>query len=253
MRQLTTPTKAPSAARSDARPDTARPDTARTRPATQQRGEDTRLRILQAALHVFASQGYEGASTRTLARQAGVNLPALQYYFGSKEGLYRAVVESISERVEKSLAPVLADLHARLSRRDVPRRQLLDLLCRLLDAFVALVTDQTSPDWEARALFFARAEIEAQDALEALHQRVTRQIIEPCALLVGQLTGQPADAEATLLRTVALIGQVSVFCNRKAHQALAWNQVDSARVSAIQAIVREHTRAIFRIVRGADR
>jgi TetR/AcrR family transcriptional regulator, regulator of cefoperazone and chloramphenicol sensitivity len=225
----------------------------RARPPAQQRGEDTRLRILQTALRVFAAEGYDGASTRILAQRAKVNLPALQYYFGNKEGLYRAVIDHISDSVERRIAPVTEQIRARLSDGAISRGQALDLLCLMLDAFVALVTDQTSPDWESKALFFARAEIEQQAALETLHQRVTRQIVEPCAMLIGHLTGQPADAPQTLLRTVAVIGQVTVFCNRKAHQALGWQQLDDSRVRAIQGLVREHTRAIFRVVRSAAR
>jgi TetR/AcrR family transcriptional regulator, regulator of cefoperazone and chloramphenicol sensitivity len=232
---------------------TALPEIGRARPGAQQRGEDTRLRILQTALQVFAAEGYEGASTRTLAQRANVNLPALQYYFGNKEGLYRAVVDHIGENVERRIAPVTAQIHARLAGGEISRAQVLELLCRMLDAFVALVTDQSAPDWEARAMFFARAEIEQRSALDTLHQRVTRQILEPCAVLVGRLTDQPPDAEQTLLRTVALIGQVTVFCNRKAHQALGWEHLDEARIRAIQAMVREHTKAIFRVVKGAIR
>jgi TetR/AcrR family transcriptional regulator, regulator of cefoperazone and chloramphenicol sensitivity len=224
---------------------------ARFRSAARLRGEETRERILCAALRVFAAEGYDGASTRTLARAAGVNLPAIQYYFGNKEGLYRAVIDHISETVEERIAPVMRQIGDAVSAGRTSRRRLLELLCRMMDAFVALVTDQTSPDWESRALFFARAEIEPQIALDALHRRVLRQVVEPCALLVGMLTGQPPDAEQTLLRTVALIGQVSVFCNRKAHQVLDWRELDETRVRAIQAVVREHTRAIFRKVNGA--
>ena len=146
------------------------PVATRTRPGAQQRGEDTRLRILRTALQVFATEGYEGASTRTLAERANVNLPALQYYFGNKEGLYRAVIDHIGEIVESRIAPVAEQIHAALAAGDVPRRQLIELLCRMLDAFVALVTDQTSPDWESRALFFARAEIEQQPALDTSAQ-----------------------------------------------------------------------------------
>jgi TetR/AcrR family transcriptional regulator, regulator of cefoperazone and chloramphenicol sensitivity len=227
------------------------PVPARFRSAAQLRGEETRERILRAALRVFAAEGYDGASTRALARAAGVNLPAIQYYFGNKEGLYRAVIDHISETVEDRIAPVMQQIGEAVSAGRTSRRRLLELLCRMMDAFVALVTDQTSPDWESRALFFARAEIEPQIALDALHRRVLRQVVEPCALLVGKLTGQPSDAEQTLLRTVALLGQVSVFCNRKAHQVLDWQELDETRVRTIQAVVREHTRAIFRKVNGA--
>lgn len=228
------------------------PAVGRVRPGAQQRGDDTRLRILQTALRVFAAEGYEGASTRTLAQRANVNLPALQYYFGNKEGLYRAVVDHIGENVERRIAPVTDQIHARLADGDVSRRQLVDLLCQLLDAFVALVTDQSDMDWESRALFFARAEIEAQSALDTLHQRVARQILEPCAALIGRLIDQPPDAEQTLLRTVAVIGQVTVFCQRKALHILGWQHLDETRVHAIQALVRAHTRAIFRVVKGAS-
>jgi TetR/AcrR family transcriptional regulator, regulator of cefoperazone and chloramphenicol sensitivity len=232
---------------------TSAPTNGRARLSAQQRGEDTRLRILRTALEVFAAEGYEGASTRTLARRAGVNLPALQYYFGNKEGLYRAVVEHISENVERRIGPVRQQIDGRLTDQEMSRAQLLDLLCGLLDAFVALVTDQTSPDWQSRAMFFARAEIERQAALDTLHQNVMRQIVEPCAVLIGRLIGQPPDAEETLLRAVTLIGLVSVFCHRKALLVLGWRQLDDVRVRAIQALVREHTRAIFQTAKGAVR
>jgi TetR/AcrR family transcriptional regulator, regulator of cefoperazone and chloramphenicol sensitivity len=225
----------------------------RARPGGQQRGEDTRLRILRTALQVFATEGYEGASTRVLAQRAGVNLPALQYYFGNKEGLYRAVIDHIGQRLECRIAPVAEQIRIALAHGAAPRRQLIDLLCRMLDAFVATVTDQSSQDWECRALFFARAEIEPQAALEALHQRVMRQIVEPCAALIGQLIGEPPGAEPTLLRTVALIGQVSVFCNRKARKVLGWDELDETRTRAIQALMRAHVRAIFRAAKGSVR
>src|ERR1700689_5368511 len=92
----------------------------RPRPGAQQRGEDTRLRILRTALQVFATEGYEGASTRTLAQRANVNLPALQYYFGNKEGLYRAVVDDIGENVERRISPVTAQIQTRLAGGEIP-------------------------------------------------------------------------------------------------------------------------------------
>src|SRR6201996_3235332 len=76
------------------------------RPAAHGKGEDTSRRILLAAIEVFADEGYEGASTRSLAGRAGVNAPAIQYYFGSKEGLYRAVIAHIANLVEARLDPV---------------------------------------------------------------------------------------------------------------------------------------------------
>jgi len=42
---------------------------------------------------IFSELGYDGASTRTISGEAGVNMAMLNYYFGSKEGLYLAVFE----------------------------------------------------------------------------------------------------------------------------------------------------------------
>ena len=70
------------------------------------RGEETRARIIEAAVRVFGNEGYERASTRQIAAEAGVNPPALQYYFDSKEGLHRACAEFIVARMREALGPV---------------------------------------------------------------------------------------------------------------------------------------------------
>lgn len=53
-------------------------------------GEQSRERLLLAALRLFAEQGFSNTSTRELAQAAGVNSAAINYYFGDKAGLYRA-------------------------------------------------------------------------------------------------------------------------------------------------------------------
>lgn len=55
----------------------------------------TRDRLLGAARRVFALEGYAGASIRRITGEAGVNLGAVTYHFGSKEGLYHAVLEEV--------------------------------------------------------------------------------------------------------------------------------------------------------------
>jgi len=59
----------------------------------------TKARILAAAEEVFASKGFEGASTREIAAAAGVNISSLHYHWESKETLYFAVFEDIYDRL----------------------------------------------------------------------------------------------------------------------------------------------------------
>ncbi|WP_448702540.1 TetR/AcrR family transcriptional regulator [Mucilaginibacter sp. AW1-3] len=54
---------------------------------------DKKDHILDVAERIFSELGYDGASTRTISGEAGVNMAMLNYYFGSKEGLYLAVFE----------------------------------------------------------------------------------------------------------------------------------------------------------------
>jgi len=214
----------------------------RHRPAAQSRGEDTRRRILETALQVFATEGYEGASTRHLAERAGVNLPAIQYYFGSKEGLFRAVIDSIIERTETHMAPLAAEVRAALAARDTSNDVLLDLLCRMLESFVSLVTG--GPHVEAKRLLFARSEVEDTPGLELLHESGMHHVFTPCFELVARLTGSTADDEEAELRAMALLGQVTIFCHKGVHAA----RLTPERVHLIQGLVREHTHSIFRAV-----
>lgn len=55
--------------------------------------EATKAQILDAAEEEFAKQGLNGARTEAIAKGAGVNKAMIYYYFESKEGLYKAVLQ----------------------------------------------------------------------------------------------------------------------------------------------------------------
>jgi len=64
----------------------------------QKRNADaTRAKILQAALSEFSERGLPAASTDDIAKRCGVNKRMIYYYFGSKDGLYLAALESVYE------------------------------------------------------------------------------------------------------------------------------------------------------------
>src|SRR4051812_47075478 len=54
---------------------------------------DKKDHILDVAERVFSDKGFDGASTRLISGEAGVNMAMLNYYFGSKEGLFLAIFE----------------------------------------------------------------------------------------------------------------------------------------------------------------
>lgn len=71
---------------------------------------DGKERILLAALTEFAARGFDGASTTAIAKRSGVTQPLIHYHFGSKEGVWRATVDDLFERLGREFsAAVLAN------------------------------------------------------------------------------------------------------------------------------------------------
>lgn len=79
-------------------------------PATSRRGRrpadhgDTETGIRRAALRRFAESGFEAARLRDIAADAGVDAALISYRFGSKLGLWKAVVERIGTHMLARLA-----------------------------------------------------------------------------------------------------------------------------------------------------
>jgi TetR/AcrR family transcriptional regulator len=64
---------------------------------------EARARILEMAIFAFAAHGYAAASVRQIANAAAVTKPMVYYYFGSKDGLFRAALEAAETRRRQPL------------------------------------------------------------------------------------------------------------------------------------------------------
>jgi AcrR family transcriptional regulator len=69
-------------------------------------GDRTRERILDVALPLFAERGYAGASIRTIAKAADVNVATLAYHFDDKDGLYVTVCQRLHEDLARDFPDV---------------------------------------------------------------------------------------------------------------------------------------------------
>jgi TetR/AcrR family transcriptional regulator len=61
---------------------------------------DTRDRVLQVALTLFAERGYRGTSLRDIAKRIGIKAPSLLHHFPSKQQLYIAVLDRMFQSIE---------------------------------------------------------------------------------------------------------------------------------------------------------
>lgn len=80
---------------------------------TREVRRDIRARLIDAALVEFGAKGFEGASTRAMARRIGAHQPQINYHFASKEALWTAAVG----RLFAELVATMGDLPARIRGR----------------------------------------------------------------------------------------------------------------------------------------
>ena len=64
-------------------------------------GASTRTRLIEVAAKHFADEGYAAASQRAIQRDAGVNPASAHYHFGSKQALFRAVIDAYIHDVQE--------------------------------------------------------------------------------------------------------------------------------------------------------
>lgn len=69
----------------------------------------TEDKIIRAADKLFTQKGYAATRTRDIAEEAGTNLALLNYYFGSKENLFKKVVQEKLKMLLEAMGPVLSD------------------------------------------------------------------------------------------------------------------------------------------------
>jgi AcrR family transcriptional regulator len=83
---------------------------------TTGKAEETRARILHAALDLFRSQGFDQTTMREIAAAAGVSLGSAYYYFDSKEALVMAFYERASDEILPRIEAALLEAHGLQAR-----------------------------------------------------------------------------------------------------------------------------------------
>jgi TetR/AcrR family transcriptional regulator, regulator of cefoperazone and chloramphenicol sensitivity len=205
------------------------------------RGEETRSRIVEAAMRVFGEEGYERASTRRIAEEAGVKPPALQYYFDSKEGLHRACAELIVARAG-ALFETLREAEDRLDLQDAG--SVVDGVCEILDT----VIDLSCRPEPGRSRFIARMQSDgAGPAVGLIRDQLIRPLANTTARLIARVLGLEAGDLEVRLKTSVLLAQASaVHASRSSTLALlGWEELDEERIAMIKRTVRDHTRAVL--------
>jgi AcrR family transcriptional regulator len=167
----------------------------------------TREKIIKAASRAFALSGYEGASIRAIVAEADVNQAAINYHFGSKEGLYRAVLETALRALMSEDTPQKPEKLSREAQlRQFVRRQLRPMTARdELSDYVRIFGWETLKPTAVFRKFMAR---EAAPFFAAATE------------LARRFLPDPATHEQAVVAALWLFGQCNIFV-RNAEQLAA--------------------------------
>lgn len=80
--------------------------------------EDTKQRILNKALELFAAKGYDSVSVGEIAGAVGIKAPSLYNHFPGKQAIFDAIVESTAAQYEADTGKI--DIHVENAVRDIP-------------------------------------------------------------------------------------------------------------------------------------
>jgi len=146
-------------------------------------GAVTRDRILACAGELFAATGYAETRAKAIAEAARVDLASINYHFGSRTGLYQAVLVEAHRRL------ITLDVLERLERADGPARAKFE---RLIEALVEGALARRG--WHSRVL--ARELVAPSSNLETLVRQEALPKVRVIAQLISEMTGIPVDDPA---------------------------------------------------------
>ena len=207
--------------------------------ARRDRGEETREQLIMAGLEVFGRVGFEGASTREIARAAGVNLAAIVYHFGGKEQLYLAIAEYIAGCILERIAPVAMGGPAPTDPAAARTR-----LFALIHTFVDIILGEDEAEQWAR--FILREQLQPTSAFDLIYGFMGN-MIDVVTALLATATSRPEDDETIRLRVITVVGQVLVFrmANALVLRRMAWNGIGESERGKIKRVVVENLTRIL--------
>lgn len=173
--------------------------------------EATRQALIESGLRLFGDKGFAATSTREIAGAARANIASIAYHFGSKDGLRKAIAESIAgalrglidsafEQAGKGLDEVPAD-----KRGEAAATAIAAAIERIAQFLLA------SPMGALFPRFVVREMTEQSAAFDVLYSGVFEPAHRRLCALFAAATGDDPESEETRLTVFALIGPLLYF------------------------------------------
>ncbi|QJR14858.1 CerR family C-terminal domain-containing protein [Usitatibacter palustris] len=162
---------------------------------------ETCRRIIKAASEEFAQHGFAGARIRSIVDAAGVNLAAINYYFGGKEGLYRATLGFLAGQAMAAFPSNLGERRGQSAERRLHR-----LIYAFLDGL-----SSSGAESPPLGRILAHEAMAPTPQLDQLVEELTRPQLERIRIVVRELAGSRAVEADVTLATLSIAGQCLLY------------------------------------------
>lgn len=177
-----------------------RRNTSGDRARPQATPDATRLRLIEAAGPVFARRGFADATVREIVAEAKANIAAVNYHFGDKLGLYRAVLEHYSQGAIAAhpVSPPSAGTDPPAARLEF-----------FISAFLERLFHDGKPAWMSQII--SREMVEPTAAFQHLAETHMRPQLETLRAIVAELMGLPTSDKRVHRSAASVIAQCVTY------------------------------------------
>lgn len=199
--------------------------------------ENTKAAIIDAAGLLAAEMGFSNVSTRAVAKKSGENIGSIHYHFGSKDGLFEAVVRTA---ITDFATTPHWELTKELSADNTPQ-ELSNALRLLVQQYVAKLFNSDKPQWHSHIVYQV---LQRDDALYAIVEKeILRPDLEGMQRFFKSVDPDMNDAE-TFLRTAILQLPIFGHCNYRVlfQRKLNVEQYPEEYLKKMEELIFEQTR-----------
>lgn len=165
-------------------------------------------RILNAAIDHFGRFGFDGASTRAIAKASGTAMSSITYHFGGKHGLYLAAADHIANGIRERQQSIIASMLSAASNLEtLSRKEAIERLLAMLDGFAMMMLGEESEHW---ARFIVREQQSPTEAFERIYQGVMRPMSEAC-VAIARIARPDLDERTVRALVVLLYGEALIL------------------------------------------
>jgi len=215
------------------------------RSSCQDRGKQTRQRLIKVAAEVFSELGYRDASTRAIVEEAETNIASIPYYFGSKRGLYDAVAEYIGTNLASRFRPACEQAWRDLLQEERNHQETLQNFTHFIFNVTEVVCGPDTPQSWAR--FIYREQLDHFEAFDILYAKFMP-VFELGFGYVSRLTKRPATAAETRIQFLAVMAMVRLTCVDRftVLRNTGWTSFGEAEIRLVTGVLSRNIEALFK-------